>query len=662
MLDGHPWDPTRTVDSLVEGVGPRGGPEAGLTRPAGGPGALTRAVARGVAGLALAALVLGCAPSVGVTPVGPDVVPRTLVASVLSGDRESTFSDQVLRRFDLRERFEEDPAAALAELHATLEPAGQENRLFALAELAFLHARKARSTAHYLASAVYAYAFLFPGGAGSSPEFLDPRARLAADLYNRALTEAFLSTDGQSMRLAAGRHALPFGELEVDLDPGTLVWAGRHLGRLAPATRVEVRGLRNRYRQAGLGAALAAELGPPAGERPAPAHSRVPPVVRVPVTALLRLEGARRDLPGGRLRGRLELFSKDAAAITRVDGHQIPLEYEPSAALAYTLDQLPVWRNEIRRFLRGDFAEGGGGQLYTMTPYRPGRVPLVLVHGTVSVPARWAELVNELDSDPRIASRYQFWLFTYNTGNPVLYSAGLLREALAATVAELDPEGRDPALRQMVVVGHSQGGLLTKLTVVDSGTRFWDNVSRTPVTDLRVSAETRALLQRTMFVRPLPFVRRVVFMATPHRGSDLAGVLAERLRGLLGWALRLPGHLVTASAEVLAGSDDPLIRHALRQGLPGSVGNMSPRHPVITTLAALPLAEGVRAHSIIAVGEDGPLEAGGDGVVSYRSAHLDGVESERVVRSGHSVQLHPEAIEEVRRILLAHLGAVAARP
>ena len=51
------------------------------------------------------------------------------------------------------------------------------------------------------------------------------------------------------------------------------------------------------------------------------------------------------------------------------------------------------------------------------------------------------------------------------------------------------------------------------------------------------------------------------------------------------------------------------------------------------------------------------MEGGDDGVVKYESAHIDGVESEVVVRWEHSVQAHPNAIEEVRRILLLHAGA-----
>src|SRR5262249_6697802 len=83
--------------------------------------------------------------------------------------------------------------------------------------------------------------------------------------------------------------------------------------------------------------------------------------------------------------------------------------------------------------------------------------------------------------------------------------------------------GTDAALRQMVIIGHSQGGLLAKMTAIDSGTRLWDTVSQRPLDDLILRDETREQLRRTLFLQPLPFVRRVVFIATPHRGSYEAG-------------------------------------------------------------------------------------------------------------------------------------------
>jgi hypothetical protein len=83
---------------------------------------------------------------------------------------------------------------------------------------------------------------------------------------------------------------------------------------------------------------------------------------------------------------------------------------------------------------------------------------------------------------------------------------------------------------------------------------------------------------------------------------------------------------------------------------------MSPGNPAIRTLATLPIAPGVTTHSIIAIKGGGSLGERGDGVVTYRSAHLDEAVSELIVQSGHSVQSHPEAIEEIRRILLQQLG------
>jgi len=83
---------------------------------------------------------------------------------------------------------------------------------------------------------------------------------------------------------------------------------------------------------------------------------------------------------------------------------------------------------------------------------------------------------------------------------------------------------------------------------------------------------------------------------------------------------------------------------------------MTPGNPFLRTLSSLPVAPGIAAHSIIAVEGTGPAYQGADGVVKYKSAHLSGVESERVVRSGHSCQGHPDTIEEVRRILREHAG------
>ena len=81
----------------------------------------------------------------------------------------------------------------------------------------------------------------------------------------------------------------------------------------------------------------------------------------------------------------------------------------------------------------------------------------------------------------------------------------------------------------------------------------------------------------------------------------------------------------------------------------------------------IPVASGIHAHSIIPTLQDGPLEDRNDGVVEYKSAHIDGVESELVIEhQDHSTQSNPLAVREVHRILLEQLGpcgnAVEAGP
>src|SRR6185436_11933272 len=107
--------------------------------------------------------------------------------------------------------------------------------------------------------------------------------------------------------------------------------------------------------------------------------------------------------------------------------------------------------------------------------------------GTASSPGRWADMGNDLLADPWIRQHWQLWFFMYDTGNPIVYSAMLLRDKLTEAVSRLDPDGQDPCLRQMVVLGHSQGGLLAKLTAVDTGPRLWNAVSRIPLAEVRAS-------------------------------------------------------------------------------------------------------------------------------------------------------------------------------
>jgi hypothetical protein len=259
-------------------------------------------------------------------------------------------------------------------------------------------------------------------------------------------------------------------------------------------------------------------------------------------------------------------------------------------------------------------------------------------------------MFNRLQADPEIRRRYQFWFFQYDSGNPVALSSHLLRQALTGAVAGLDPEGKDPAMRRMVLVGHSQGGLLVKMQAISTGDRLWNAVSRKPLQDLQLSDSTRELLRKGLFLEPLPEVSRVVFICTPQRGSFVAG--SNIIQNLTRRLLTLPFAFTGVAAD-LARNQDAVVGGAF---VPSAVDNMAPGHPFIRGLQAIPVVPSVTAHSIIAVEGDGPVEQGNDGVVEYSSAHIEPVESELVVKSGHSTQGNPHTIEEVRRILRLHVG------
>jgi hypothetical protein len=597
-----------------------------------------------------------CASPVGIRVSDPLEVQRYLTRNALTVGTPSDFSLNQLRRYDLMDAFNDDPEAALAQLHGIAETQNfPSETLFALAELSYLQAEDHSEQQWYAASAIYAYAFLFPEDGRAPLQDLDPRERVAADLYNRALALAFRRTEQGVMALdPANERTLPFGRLTVEIPPHVLERDGCELFDLEPVSELEVWGLRNRYRRPGIGAPLAAKCRPVAG---APQPVAMPASARLPLTAVVRFEAPIAQLHNRELHGRFDLFSTLEVDTVEIDGRPVPLEAEPTAALAAGLSESRFWSKELQGFLGNALGVKGPSALYGLRPYKKGRIPAVFVHGTASSPARWADMVNDLIADPRLRDRYAFWFFTYDSGNPIVYSAYQLRAALTKAVAQIDPEGLDPCAQDMIVLGHSQGGLLTKLTSIDSGDAYWSNLSSVPFDQVDFKPKDRELLSEVLFVKPLPFVREIIFLATPHRGSYLAG--PALVRRLAQYLVRLPSDVARLGGTLATMPAHGGGKLALNT-TPTSIDNMSPGNRFIQTTVRIPIDPRVTAHSIIAVDDDLPLDEAGDGVVKYESAHIGGVVSELIVKSPHSgMQAAPETVEEVRRIFLDHSASSA---
>jgi pimeloyl-ACP methyl ester carboxylesterase len=601
-----------------------------------------------------------CSAPVKVDRVGLRTAYDDLNRTALSSDQLSEATRTVLRRAALLEVFDYRPDDAITALRAQAIVTGMRwPDLYALAELYYYEGLRTKSKAMLLASALYAYAVLFPAGDADRPSPYSGQFLHAADFYNLALTQVLSGAGAEGVaKLQSGRYDVPFGVLDVAVDQASLTFAERTMTSFVPTMNLEVQGFQNNYRSDGIGAPLAAGLEPALH----PDNGLLLPVnLRIPTSAVLQVDDPRRQLTGSTLTGRLALYTIYDTASIRINGHGVPLEYDQTAVRALFAVEGKAWTRELSGLLNNALAGPNGtnnDNLFALEPHRHGRIPVVLVHGTASSPLRWADMVNDLLEDKDIRDHYEFWFFTYNTGNPIPVSTNVLRHALEKAVKSLGGMQADPALGRVVVIGHSQGGLLTKLISIDTGTRLWDAISDKPVHELNLKPETKALLKEALFVHHLPFIETVIFIATPHGGSYQASLTVV---GLFKRLVTLPLSIVSVTADVLTNAGDALKLDKDRRAF-NSINGMSPGNPAIEALREIPVAPGIHAHSIIPTLQDGPLKDRNDGVVEYKSAHIDGVESELVIeRQGHSTQSNPLAVREVRRILIEQLDRAATR-
>ena len=608
------------------------------------------------AGLLLALVLAACGAPVKVERMDMRTAYDDINHTALSSDQLSEATRTVLRRAALLNDFDSQPDAVITALRAQAIGTGMPWRdLYALSEMNYAEGRRTKSKPMLLASALYAYAVLFPSGNADRPSPYSPQFLHANDFYNLALTQV-LSGEGAegAATLEGGRYPLPFGTVDVTVDQASLNFAGRTLTSFVPTMNLHVKGFKNDYRSDGIGAPLAAGLVP----SPQPHDGLVlPPKLRIPTSAVLQMNDPRRQLTGTALNARLALYTIYDTAKIRIADQDVPLEYDQTAVRALFTTESRGWSRELSGLLNNALTDPNDptakDHLYALEPHRRGRIPVVLVHGTASSPFRWADMINDLLEDKEIRDHYEFWLFSYNTGNPIPLSADVLRHSLEDAVKSLGGVQADPALGRMVVIGHSQGGLLTKMISIDSGTKIWDAISDRPLDELSLKPETKALLRDALFVHPLPFVETVVFIATPHSGSYQASLT---IVGLFHKLVTLPVTVAAAATDFVTNAADALKVEKDRRQF-SSINGMSPGNPAIKAVRAMPVGPGIHAHSIIPTLQDGPLEARNDGVVEYRSAHVAGVESELVIEhQGHSTQSNPLAVREVRRILTEELG------
>lgn len=581
---------------------------------------------------------------------------------------------QFLRFYDLADQIKGDPQKLLDKVQEVVKREPSADKIYAVAELSFLEAKRVEGNNaelainFYGASALHAYQYLFDERYRPLRNPYDPQFRGACDLYNGAL-ESGLRLVAKNKGLAPGQTytiRTASGSWDIVCSARGGSWRQEDFGRFEFASDYEIKGLKNHYQSYGLGVPMIAVRRSYQGE---PAAARYYPAdLSFPVTAFIRPASApvasASPAASGRFQGVLEFYDPLAASDIVVGNVHVPLESDLTTPLAYFLSN-PSMSNLADAGLfhpEALFAGRAGGStpimgLYMVQPYEPEKIPVLLVHGLWSSPMTWMAMFNDLRSCPEIRDRYQFWFYLYPTAQPFWTSAAMLRKDLADLRQVLDPERKEPALDQMILIGHSMGGLLSRMQTVDSHNDFWNLVSEKSLDQLKVDPQIRGKVQYCFYFEPNPSIRRIVTIATPCRGSSYSNQTTQWLATKL---IHLP-EMIGRNQEAIVKDNASSLRPDSLLKIRNSIDSLSPKATIFPVLVAAKHPPWVRYNNIVGVLEShgmfGSFSELGDGVVGYTSAHMDDTESELTVPADHmTIHSHPLAVLEVRRILLQHLA------
>jgi pimeloyl-ACP methyl ester carboxylesterase len=605
-------------------------------------------------------------------PIPSNPLTETLQLTSKSGPQVTSRTMTLLRNYALADLSQKDPTECLTRLQEIdIDEKGAE-KIYATSELAYTIGKREETAGRsgvaldlYNIAVTNAYLYLFCPDLDVSRNPYDPQFRGACDLYNVSLEAMLrlLSTQGE---FRPGR-VYRINTAKQDYDVNVVArgaWKDADFDQLEFCSDYQVQGLEANNVTYGVGVPLIAVRKPHSGESPTERY--YPEGLSFPVTALLRVTNPTVHGAGGsnhRYPCVLELYDPLDATDINLNSRLVPLQTDLSTPLAYFLDN-PKFREQTNSTLglldpsRTDKLRG----IYMLEPFDPNRIPVLMVHGLWSSPMTWMPMFNDLRSFDELRKNYQFWFYQYPTGQPFWVSATQLRSDLNQMKQTLDPHGQYPVMDNIVMVGHSMGGLLSRMQTIESGNEFWSALSDKPFEELKGDEAEIQRLQAVLFFKPNPSVKRVVTIGTPHRGSEYAN---DTTRWLGKKIIKLPSTITDIANSVVRQNPGLFLSTELLT-TNTSIDSLSPESPIFPPMLRAPRAPWVHYHNIIGVvsksswfGEPIPS----DGLVTVESAMMPDVESEIMVESKHQdIHRQPRAILEVRRILVNHLRELSQYP
>ncbi|MEI8210758.1 MAG: alpha/beta fold hydrolase [Planctomycetota bacterium] len=589
---------------------------------------------------------------------GPQPTPRTII---------------LLRHYDVLDVYKKDPEIALDMLQELATDERGAEKVYAIAELAYIIGKRheksntfGKALDFYTVAVANSYLYLFSPDLDGTRNPYDPQFRGACDLYNAALesTLQLVSKEGNLRPGNSYRISTEDKHHEVRV-VARGPWHNEDFGELKFCSEYQVKQLDAVNVTYGIGVPMIAVRNTQNPDEPGSKY--YPEGLSFPVTAILRVTSpnvhSRRE-DHHRHPCVLELHDPLSSTDVELNSRKVPLQADLSTPLAFFLDN-PKFRQQTDSWIgltdpnKTEKLRG----IYMLEPFDPNRIPVVMVHGLWSSPLTWMPMFNDLRSFQELRKNYQFWFYQYPTGQPFWISATQMRSDLYELRRTLDPHEQHPVLNQMVLVGHSMGGLVSRMQTLESGDEFWKILSDEPFEKVKAKDEERQRLAAALFFHPNTSIQRVITIGTPHRGSEYSNHYTQWLGRKF---ITLPASLIEMGNSLIR-QNPGIFRDTELLLTKTSIDSLSPESPIFPTMLRARRAPWVHYHNIIGMLEKSSWfnssDTESDGVVDVSSAHMDDVESEIVVSANHStIHTKPRSILEVRRILVEHLHNACQRP
>ena len=570
----------------------------------------------------------------------------------------SAYTRNYILRNNLKAKYRRSSFALLQELTEILRNSHSREIFLILSELSYLEASKnpAASNQLYLSSAFYAYNYIFDNHF-EELNFFAPEFNLARQLYNHSLSQLIKIAAERKVEFDVPTKMMMLkGQVNFDKISSELHWAPESYDQFFSAYDFITEGFIDDSIQHGLGVPLIVTRKKDVSSGNT-AENYLPPLQVYPVSGFLRFKGSvwESDIEDPVINANIELYDPfNTDSITINDFGKVPLETNFSVSFAFLLNQDTNVTNLTGLLDPGDMRKNKHQGIYSLTPFNPDKIPVILVHGLVSTLRTWDQMYNSLIKNPEIRKKYQLFAFSYPSGLGIFYAAHLLREALHQFQREYDPKRNNPNFNKSVIIGHSLGGLLSILMLKKAEREIVDNLLTKSPEEFELEPDLIEFTTKLVEFDPVPFINRAILIGAPHRGSAFSLNAFSRFSNTL---IEIPPDLLNYGNKIC---DYLKKENLLKEGkkdthLLTGIESVSSANVLLDVIEKLKISEKVTIHSIIGNTKGADIPGGTDTIVPYESSHIDCAVSEKIIKSDHKIHKKPEAILEVERILLEHL-------